>query len=234
MNSATSLKVGEGGLACLGIGLELRGRVKLGLKSGRDGVHWVKDEVTSVGSENEVSNRHLVAGSVLAIVVQEVFLDQAVESSANVLELGDSSSLGLLISCEENTSCSAHNITPSINDRVAVARSLEVLGIIVAKPLTKVAVGSAELGVLLTIDLGLWEAGAELTGRALAWHNLCALPSLTGVGAHLLKRVSTAFATTEIGDVDGAWDGSLLASAARRIRSRCGCGGIAAHGTQVP
>jgi len=139
----------------------------------------------------------------------------------------------VLVRGEGEASEGTLDVAPGVDDGVAVAGHLPVLGVVVAVTDAEGAHLGAELthvNVLaadVSIDLG--ETSTELGRGALAGVDDDLLPRLTVVSEHLLKRVSAALTKAEVGELDSARDNALLANAAGGAWLGGGSGGVAAH-----
>ena len=138
--------------------------------------------------------------------MSECLFDETVELCAHFEEFFSGSGASLIIRSEKYTSCSTHNVTPGVDNRVAVTRGFPVSHVIVSKLCAKVAHDCAKLGHLQTICFDLWEAGAEFTSGAFTWMDLLEFNILLEVLAHLDYRVSSTLASSKVCNLNGAWD----------------------------
>ena len=96
-----------------------------------EGRGGVLDVVANVGGHDEVSDGELVASDELLAVVGEGLLDEGVEL-VDVGSPGGDGGILLVGGSEEPGAEEVHLVTPAVDDRVAVAGGLPVLGVVEA------------------------------------------------------------------------------------------------------
>ena len=201
----TPHKIGEVSLTSVDIRLELGSLSELSLNGRSNRALRVHDVVAHVGGQDEVGDGHLVARNILTAAVGQGLLDQAVELYQDLSELFKLLRL-LLFGREKGSSSGVGDVAPSIDDRVAVAGGLPILGIVVAELDAEAVHDCAELGQVLAASFDLRQSRSELALRLLArLHDSCFLNGLTSVLAHLLDGVSAA-AALEVLELNLSWD----------------------------
>ena len=222
----------EVGLDGHGVGLQLGGALEHGHDHGAGLELGVLNEVAEEGAEDEVGNGNRVTGDVLTAMVVELLLTEGHELAESGDHLRDQL-VGLRwILVESGASDGAHDVSPAVNNRVAVAGGLPVLRVVVAVADTERAEHGTELShvdfLATDVSIDLRETSAELRGGALSHFDGNFLVGLTVMREHLLKRVSATVANVEVGVLDSAGKNALL-SRTSGTWLRGGRRGVAAH-----
>ena len=158
--------------------LELGSGIEGGLQHWGNWVLIVHEEVANPGGHDEVARADAVATDVLAVVMAEALLDNAVEQLGKSDEVLDVLLL-LVLWSEQDGRALAEGIGPGVNDHVVIASALPVLGVVVAVPDAEHAEDSAKLGkahfLALDSTLGIGETATEFATIA---SGLLGLPAL--------------------------------------------------------
>ena len=145
-------------------------------------------------------------------MVNETFLDKAMEAfhhPENALKLFRL----LVIRCEQESSSSVRNVTPSVQHWINILDYSIVRRIVIAVPNAEIAELGFKLGHLdrLTVFLerNLRQTSTKFAGRTLAWCDGDLPPGLSMVLEHLFEGVCSAFAYIKVGKLDRAWQDAL-------------------------